>query len=138
VAAEGVPLDKVEQSMDRVVQEMREKGPTQAEIDRAKKQFLAEFVYELDSQESLARRYGSGLALGLAVDEIDRWPETIAKVTLADLKKVANKYLDLRRSVTGTLVPVNPEPESVVAAPTPGTGSAAAPATAGSSIRETR
>ncbi len=138
VAAEDVPLDKVEQSMDRAVQEMREKGPTQAEIDRAKTQFLAEFVYELDSQESLARRYGSGLAIGLAVDDIDRWPETIAKVTLADLKKVANKYLDLRRSVTGTLVPVNPEPESIVAAPTPAAGSPAIPATAGRSIGETR
>ena len=46
VAAEGVPLDKVERSIDRVVAELREKGVTQAELDRAKKQFLAEFVYE--------------------------------------------------------------------------------------------
>jgi zinc protease len=137
VAAEGVPLDKVEQSMDRVVAELREKGVTQAELDRAKKQFLAEFVYELDSQESLARRYGAGLALGLTVDEIDRWPETIAKVTLDDLKQAANNHMDPRRSVTGTLVPVNPEPERI-AAPTTGSGSPAVPASAGSPGRETR
>jgi zinc protease len=137
VAAEGVPLEKVEQSMDRVVAELREKGATQAELDRAKKQFLAEFVYELDSQQSLARRYGAGLALGLTVEQIDRWPETIAGVTLADLKKVANKHMDLRRSVTGTLVPVNPEPETI-AAPASGTSSPAAPPTAGTLGRETR
>ncbi len=117
VAAEGVPLDKVEQAMDRVLHEVREKGVTQAELDRAKKQFLAEFVYESDSQESLARRYGSGLALGLTVEEIDRWPETIAQVTLDDVKQAAAKHLDIRRSVTGTLVPVNPEPESPTAVP---------------------
>jgi len=137
VAAEGVPLDKVEQSMDRVVSELREKGATQAELDRAKKQFLAEFVYELDSQESLARRYGSGLALGLTVEQIDRWPETIAKVTLADLKQVANKYIDIRRSVTGTLVPVNSEPETV-ATPASVPAAPSAPATAGAPGRETR
>jgi zinc protease len=137
VAAEGVPLDKVEQAMDRVVAELRDTGATQAELDRAKKQFLAEFVYELDSQESLARRYGAGLALGLTVEQIDRWPETIAKVTLSDLKKVAYKHLDLRRSVTGTLVPVNSEPETI-AAPTPGSGSPPTPASAGTPGREAR
>ena len=87
VAAEGVPLDTVEQAMDKVVRELREKGATQAELDRAKKQFIAEFVYESDSQEAIARRYGSGLALGLTVAQIDSWPEEIAKVTLADLKQ---------------------------------------------------
>jgi zinc protease len=138
VAAEGVPLDKVEQAMDRVIAELRDKGATQAELDRAKKQFLAEFVYEQDSQESLARRYGGGLALGLTVEQIDRWPETIAKVTLADLKQAAAKHLDLRRSVTGTLVPVNPEPETVAAPATVPAGRPAAPATAGAPGRETR
>jgi zinc protease len=138
VAAEGVPLDKVERAMDRVIAELRDKGATQAELDRAKKQFLAEFVYEQDSQESLARRYGGGLALGLAVEQIDRWPETIAKVTLADLKQAAEKHLDLRRSVTGTLVPVNPEPETVAAPATVPAGRPAAPATAGAPGRETR
>ena len=138
VAAEGVPLDKVEKSMDRVIAEVRDKGATQAELDRAKKQFLAEFVYELDSQESLARRYGGGLALGLTVEQIDRWPETIAKVTLADLKQAAAKNLDLRRSVTGTLVPVNPEPENIAAPATAPAGRTAAPATAGAPGRETR
>jgi zinc protease len=53
------------------------------------------------------------LALGLTVAQIDSWPEEIAKVTLADLNQVANKYLDIRRSVTGTLVPTSPEAEAV-------------------------
>jgi zinc protease len=137
VAAEGVPLDKVEQSIDRVIHELREKGATQAELDRAKKQFLAEFVYESDSQEALARRYGSGLALGLTIEQIDRWPDAIAQVTLADLKQVANKYFDIRRSVTGTLVPVSSEPEAI-AATAPAAVTTTAPAAAGRADRGAR
>ena len=94
-----------QKKMDHVLDDLRQNGVTQDELDRAKRQFLAEFVYESDSQVSLARRYGSGLALGLTVEQIDRWPETIAKVTLDDVKRAA-RHLDMRHSVTGTLVPV--------------------------------
>jgi zinc protease len=128
VAAAGVPLDRVEQSIDRVLRDLRDNGATQAELDRAKKQFLAEFVYESDSQEAIARRYGSGLSIGLTVEQIDGWPQAIAKVNLDDLKKVAAKYFDIRSSVTGTLVPLDPGPETTTAAPTPAPGSPSAPA----------
>jgi len=106
VATEGTSLDAVEKAMDDVVRDLRENGVTEAELERAKKQFIAEFVYESDSQQTLARRYGAGMALGLTVAQIDSWPAEVAKVTLADVKRVAQKYLDIRHSVTGTLIPV--------------------------------
>jgi zinc protease len=138
VAADGVPLDRVEQSIDQVLRDLRENGVTQAELDRAKRQFLAEFVYESDSQEALARRYGTGLALGLTVEQIGSWPDAIAQVTLADLQRAAAKHLDIRRSVTGTLVPADSEQESA-AGPAPAVaGPAAAPAAAGKSDRVVR
>jgi zinc protease len=112
VAGEGVGLDVVEKAMYAVVHDLRENGVTEAEFERAKKQFIAEFVYESDSQQTLARRYGAGLALGLTVAQIDSWPGEIAKVTLADIKRVAQKYLDIRHSVTGTLIPVPAEAEA--------------------------
>ena len=40
--------------------------------------------------------------------DIESWPQAIAKVTPDDVKKAAANYLDLRRSVTGWLLP---EPE---------------------------
>ena len=85
------------------------------ELERAKKAFIAEFIYEMDSQSSLARRYGEGLIVGLSIDEINNWPVAVAKVTADDVKRVANKYLDIRRSVTGTLIPVAPTAESETA-----------------------
>jgi zinc protease len=109
VAADGVGLERVETGMDAVLAEIRDSGVTDAELERAKTAYLADHVYESDNQSTLARRYGWGLVIGRTVAEIDAWPERIAKVTLADIKKVAGTYLDLRRSVTGTLLPVAPE-----------------------------
>ena len=43
--------------------------------------FIADFIYESDSQSSLARRYGEGMLLGLTIEQINDWPAAIAKVT---------------------------------------------------------
>ncbi len=112
VAAEGVGIDKVEAGIDRVLHEVREGGITADELERAKKAFIADFIYESDSQSQLARRYGEGLLLGLTIEQINNFPAAIAKVTADDVKRVAIKYLDIRHSVTGTLVPVPPDAES--------------------------
>ncbi|HWB44793.1 MAG TPA: pitrilysin family protein [Hyphomicrobiaceae bacterium] len=117
VAAEGVGLDKVEAAMDRVLADLRQHGVTEAELERAKKNELADFVYQSDNQASLARRYGQGVILGMTIEQIEAWPSRIAKVTAADLQRVAAKYLDLRSSVTGTLTPAPPADENAVGTP---------------------
>lgn len=109
VPVDGVTLDKVEAALDKVLAEIRAGGITAAELERAKKSYLAEYIYESDNQASLARRYGWSLTVGRSVKDIEEWPDKIAKVTLEDTAKAAAKYLDLRRSVTGTLLPVAPE-----------------------------
>jgi zinc protease len=111
VAAEGVGLDKVEAAIDRVLADLRQNGVTEAELERAKKNELADFIYQSDNQASLARRYGQGVILGLTIEQINDWPARIAKVTAADVHRAA-KYLDLRSSVTGTLTPAPPGEES--------------------------
>jgi zinc protease len=112
VAAKDVPLDKVEAGIDRVLHELRENPVSADELERAKKAFIADFVYETDSQSALARRYGEGLVLGLTIEQINDWPVAIAKVTAEDIKRLAGQYLDIRSSVTGTLYPVPPDAES--------------------------
>jgi zinc protease len=111
VAAEGVDLGKLEASMDSVLHELREKGVTEGELDRAKKAFIAEFVYESDSQSALARRYAEGALLGQTIEEVNDFPAAIARVSVEDIARVAAKHLDIRNSVTGTLIPVPSEPE---------------------------
>jgi zinc protease len=118
VAAEGVPLDKLEAGIDRVLHELREHGVTAAELERAKKAFIADFIYESDSQSALARRYAQGKLLGMTIEQIDAFPATIAKVTVEDVKRVAVKHLDIRHSVTGWLIPTASEPEPSTATKT--------------------
>ncbi len=109
IPVDGVSLDKVEQAIDEVLAGIIENGVTEAELERAKKSYLAEYIYESDNQATLARRYGWAMVVGRAVEDIESWPEKIAKVTLDDVKKVAARYLDPRRSVTGRLLPVPPD-----------------------------
>lgn len=106
IAGDGVDLGKVEATMDEVLAEIAANGVTQAELDRAKNGYVAEYIYENDNQASLARRYGWGLALGRSIAQIESWPDHISKVSLDDVKKAAATYLDVRRSVTGTLKPL--------------------------------
>jgi zinc protease len=109
IAAPGVGLDRIEASADAVLGEIRKHGVTGAELDRAKASTVAEYIYDNDNQASLARRYGWGLAIGRTVAQVEGWPDAISKVTPEDVKRVAAIYLDIRRSVTGTLVPESPD-----------------------------
>ena len=108
VPADGVAMDKVEAAIDAVLAEVKANGVSAAELERAKATYIAEYVYESDNQSTLARRYGWGLVVGRTIADIDAWPDRIAKVTAEDVKKAAGTYLDLRRSVTGTLIPIAP------------------------------
>jgi zinc protease len=105
IANPGVSLDKIEAATDKVLAELRDNGLTTAELERAKASYVAEYIYDNDNQASLARRYGWGLSIGRTVAQIEGWPDAISKVTLDDIKNVAHTYFDMRRSVTGYLLP---------------------------------
>lgn len=105
IAADGADLAKIEAAVDAVLADVAKNGVTEAELERAKNGYIADYIYENDNQASLARRYGWAMATGRTVEQVSRWPELIGKVTLDEVKKAAATYLDLRRSVTGTLVP---------------------------------
>lgn len=106
VPNDGISLDKVEAATDAVLEEVKKNGVSPAELERAKANYIAEYVYESDNQSTLARRYGWGLVVGRTIADIDAWPDRISKVTAEEVRKVAALFLDMRRSVTGTLLPV--------------------------------
>jgi zinc protease len=105
VSADGVALDKLEAAIDTVLEDVKANGVTPEELQRAQKAYIAEYIYESDNQASLARRYGWGLVVGRTIAQIDEWPARIAKVTRAEVQAAARKYLDVKKSVTGTLRP---------------------------------
>jgi zinc protease len=125
IVADGSDAAKVEAAIDAVLADVKANGVTEEEVSRGKKAYLAEYVYESDNQSTLARRYGWGLTLGRTIEQIDSWPKEFAKVTVEQVKQAAIKHLELRRSVTGTMIPV---PSDAPAGAVPAGGRSTAPA----------
>lgn len=105
IAAGKNSLTDVETALDKILTEFIEKGATQKELERSKNSYIAEYVYGVDSQSALARRYGWALVVGQNVKDVEEWPKRLEKVTLADISRVAQKYLTEKSSVTGLLLP---------------------------------
>ena len=105
VVGDNASIAKVEASVDAVIADLKVNLVTPAELERAKKSYIAEYIYESDNQSTMARRYGWGLVVGNTIAKIDAWPKDIANVTAEQIREAAIKHLDLRRSVTGTLSP---------------------------------
>ncbi len=106
VAAGDTKLEDIETLMDGVLDDVRNNGVTQEELDRARNAAIADIVYMSDNQASLARTYGWALATGRTVQEVENRAERLANVTVDDIKQAAVKHIDIKRSVTGLLVPV--------------------------------
>ena len=103
--AEGHDLTEVEAAIDAVLEDIIANGITEAELSRAKKVYLADDIYERDSQSTLARRYGYGLVTGQTIEDIESWPSRIEAVTLQQAHDAAKKHLNIKNSVTGSLLP---------------------------------
>ncbi len=103
VPAEGISPAELEPDLDRAIACCMATVGDES-IERAKTRLIAETIYSLDSQSSLARIYGSALAVGETLDDVARWPDDIRAVTRDQLADVAQRYLVPRRSVTGYLL----------------------------------
>ena len=76
-------------------------APIDAALDEPR--LVAETVYAADSQTALARVYGSALAIGESIEDVQRWPVDVEAVTKDDLVAAAARVLVPQRSVTGQL-----------------------------------
>lgn len=107
----GVPrgdatdLDALMADIDAVLADVVENGVTEEELARAKNRTTAGAIYAQDNHASLARIFGTALATGHTVEDVQNWPARIEAVTAEQVAEAARKYLTVRRSVTGYLVP---------------------------------
>lgn len=100
-----VGLDVVEARLDGLIEDLRQNGVTQEELDNARDMLIKSSIFDWDSQTSMARLYGTTLTSGGKVEDVLGWIGRIKSVTVDDVNKAARKYLDRKRSVTGYLLP---------------------------------
>ncbi|UCI17971.1 insulinase family protein [Mesorhizobium sp. B2-1-8] len=98
-------LADVEAAVDAEVARIASDGVTSDELEKAKDRYVRSMIFARDKQESMANIYGSTLATGGNVQDVQQWPDRIRKVTTNEVKAVAARYLVLARSTTGYLLP---------------------------------
>lgn len=103
VPAQGVTLEEAEADMDRVIAEFMETGVDPVQLDRIKFQLRAQQVYELDSSNSLANRYGAALTSGLTIEDVHEWPRILQSITPEEISAAAQEVFDRDNAVTGFL-----------------------------------
>ncbi|MGR3507847.1 MAG: M16 family metallopeptidase [Sulfitobacter sp.] len=100
----GVTLQEAEDAMDAAISSFMKKGVDPEQLDRIKQQVRAEQIYARDDADSVANRYGSALAIGLTVQDVQDWPDVLEAVTADEIMQAAKDVFNREASVTGWLM----------------------------------
>jgi zinc protease len=95
----------VEAAILEEIAKVQTAGVTQAEVDRDQQQTLAWLAFRRDGTFRIASELNEWIAVG-DWTLYQRFPEELAKVTPADVQRVAQTYLNEDQSTTGWFVPV--------------------------------
>jgi zinc protease len=114
VAASGKPAAEVERAIDEVIGELGRAGPTEAELQRAKRRLLVGMMAEL---QLLNGRDGESGRAGLLQrfnhylgdpGQLAKWPAALSSVTASEVADVVRRQLPLDRRVVVTTTPKKP------------------------------
>ncbi len=103
-AMPGQDIAEVERAIDEVTGGVRDEGVTQAELDKARNQVAASFIFAQESNRGQAMRVGFHELTG-GWRRMNEYLGGIQGVTTEDVQRVARKYLDPDRRTVGVLVP---------------------------------
>ncbi|MBD3165112.1 insulinase family protein [bacterium] len=102
----GTEIDTAEAALFDVIETLGLEGPTEQELQKAKNQIEADYIFGLTSVA------GKGMAIGETLikhdgdyEEFLKWPEKVREVTIDDVKRVVQTYLVQRNRTTLILVP---------------------------------
>ncbi len=105
--AEGVSLEELESDLETEIARFLADGLTDDELARAKRNLVAQTVFAQDNQASLARIFGSSLAIGEDLPDVQEWPSRIGAVTRDDVMEAATMVLQPHRAVVGLQRPAD-------------------------------
>lgn len=107
-AAPGTTSEDIEKALREEIEQIKKTPPKDDEIEKAKNQMEAAFVFAQDSTYSRALYTGMFEMLG-DYRLLDRYVEGIRSVTAERVRAVAEKYLVEDKRTTGVLVPTRNE-----------------------------
>ena len=95
--------------MDEVIAELLQNGITEEELARAKRSAIAQAIYSLDNQATLANIVGQALAVGQTSRACRTGRRASRRSRPSEVQAVAQKYLRPEASATGYLEPLEEE-----------------------------
>jgi zinc protease len=104
-AAPGVSAADFEAAFRRQIDALARKGVTKAEADDARQAYLAAKAYEDDNHRQRAGLYARALARGLTIADVEAADAIMAKVSVADVNRVAARFVGKVEPVVGVLRP---------------------------------
>ncbi|PSB40674.1 peptidase M16, partial [Cyanosarcina cf. burmensis CCALA 770] len=104
-AAPGQQLDKIEAVQEQAIANLRNKGVTPEELNRAKAQLKATIILSNRDISSQATQLGYSQTTAGDYRYIDRYLAALDKVTVDDVKRVANTYLATEKRTVGKFEP---------------------------------
>jgi len=107
-AAPGRDLMKIEQALQQAIAELKSKGVTEEEVNRAKTQVRAAVILSNRSISDQARQLANDQTIAGDFRFTDRYLTGIAKVSAADVERVAQTYLKDANRTLGFFEPTQP------------------------------
>lgn len=98
--------DTVKKELLKQLLELRAKGITQDELDKAKTQYLKEFIFENETTDGTASSIGYNVTIGTLQDYQDH-VSNVEKVTLERVQNALDRYIDLNKAVMVELLPTS-------------------------------
>ena len=100
----GVDITTLEQEIYGEIEDLKNTLVSQAELDKAKNQALAQAVYQQDSPERIGYSIGQLEITGTGWEHINQYPIEIQKVSRDEIMSAAQKYFGQDNRTVGQLV----------------------------------
>lgn len=108
-AAPGQQVSKIASVLQQSLAKLQQQQVTQAELNRAKTQLQASFVLSNQDITSQATQLGYNQTVAGDYRYVERYLKAIAKVSAADVQRVAKTYLNPGQQTIGFFEPTQPD-----------------------------
>jgi zinc protease len=117
VVKPGEKVEAVEDAVAKEIHRLQVEPPSDIELQRAKNQIEAAYIFEQDSNFRQAMLLGEAETIGAGWRKVSQFVERTRAVTAQDVQRVAAQYLTPDMRTTGTLIPIPSQPQSALPPP---------------------